>query len=89
MHGLEQIVAMNAKAGQSTSVDLSAFTPWGVEYGSTEDALGYRAVNADTHARGPVFATYDQALADMIARHAGHEDPKHLGFAPVAATAGA
>lgn len=86
MHGLEQIVAMNAKAGGSTSVDLSAFAPWGVEYGDDGDGVGYRPVNADTHFRGPVFKTYDQALADMIARHAGHEDPKHLGFSAIPAT---
>lgn len=89
MHGLEQIVAMNAKAGSSTSVDLSAFKPWTVKLVDAEIALGYQPVNAETDFKGPIFSTYDQALADMIARHAGHEDPKHLGFAPVAATAGA
>ena len=89
MHGLEQIVAMNAKAGQSTSVDLSAFKPWTVKMVDADISLAYQPVNEETGFEGPHFATYDQALADMIARHAGHEDPKHLGFAPVVATAGA
>lgn len=91
MHGLEQIVAMNAQAGTSTSVDLTAFAPWGVKMNPLNgDQLGYSvtldgAVVKDKAGQDVVFATYDQAVADMIARHAGHEDPKHLGFAGMSA----
>ena len=32
---------------------------------------------------GPAFATYAQGVADMIARHAGNDNPAHLGFSPM------
>ena len=84
MHGLEQIVAMNAKAGSDAPVDLTAFKPWSVQMsGLNSDSLGWSAHNTETGFVGPAFATYAQGVADMIARHAGNNNPAHLGFGPI------
>ena len=81
MHGLEQIIALNAKAGNSSiPADLSAFKPFEVK----QSPAGWYVHNSADFYTGQPFNTYAQAVADMIARHAGHEDVKHLGFAAAA-----
>ena len=89
MHGLEQIISTNAKAGSGAPVDLTAFKPWTVQMsGLNTDSLGWSAFNAETGFVGPAFATYAQGVADMIARHAGNDNPVHLGFGPSPLSAG-